>query len=67
VRVWLEDRGAGPVLLVAASPTRKASEVLQRVLEKGSAMDKQLANQLQTRVMTVELKGKELERSVCRR
>jgi hypothetical protein len=31
----LEDRGAGPVLLVAASPTQKASAVLQRVLEKG--------------------------------
>ena len=64
MRVWLEDRGAGPVLIVAASPTQKASEVLQRVLEKGSAKDKQLANQLQTQVMTVESKGKELERSI---
>jgi hypothetical protein len=49
----LEDRGAGAVL--------------QRVLEKGSAKDKQSANQLQTQVMTAQSKGKELERSVCRR
>jgi hypothetical protein len=57
VRLWLEDRGAGPVLLVAASPSRKASAVLQRVLEKGSAKDKRTAGQLQTQVMRVESKG----------
>jgi hypothetical protein len=57
VRLWLEDRGARPVLLVAASPSRKASAVLQRVLEKGSAKDKRTAGQLQTQVMRVESKG----------